>query len=95
MEAQDIISEKITSVKEQIDSMRVDFFGANGQYVTEKKRIIEPIIQLIRSHIDEYAQKNKISVVLDKSEMTVLYVDKFSDISEVILRKMEKDNKKE
>ncbi|MDD4819522.1 MAG: OmpH family outer membrane protein [Flavobacteriales bacterium] len=89
------VSDKIVSIGAQIDSMRIEFFGPNGLYVTEKRRLLEPILQTIRSHINDYAQKNKISVVLDKSEMTVLYVDKFSDISDVILRKMEKDNKKE
>lgn len=77
------------------DSLKAVYFGPQGRYEEEKKRTMEPIIRAIRSEIEQYAQKNKISVVLDKTEMTVLYVDKISDISTVILNRIEKNYKKE
>ena len=53
------------------------------------------IVDLIKKEIENYAVRNKLSMVLDKKERGVLYVDNFSDISTLILEKVKKNYKKE
>ncbi|MBQ8649700.1 MAG: OmpH family outer membrane protein, partial [Flavobacteriales bacterium] len=61
----------------------------------EYKRVVGPILGVIKKEIENYAVRNKVSMVLDKKERGVLYVDNFSDISTLILEKVKKNYKKE
>ena len=78
-----------------IDSMKVARYAPGGEYEKEYKRVVGPILGVIKKEIENYAVRNKVSMVLDKKERGVLYVDNFSDISTLILEKVKKNYKKE
>lgn len=78
-----------------IDSMKVARYAPGGEYEKEYKRVVGPILGVIKREIENYAVRNKVSMVLDKKERGVLYVDNFSDISTLILEKVKKNYKKE
>lgn len=82
----------IAEKKAGIDTLSDRYFGPSGEYIKEKQRLLAPILESIKLEINNYCEKNRINIVLDKSEMTVLYFDKFSDISQAIINRLKKDN---
>lgn len=82
----------ISGKKARIDTLSDRYFGPSGEYIKEKQRLLAPILEAIKLEINNYCEKNRINIVLDKSEMTVLYFDKFSDISQAIINRLKKDN---
>ncbi|MBQ1276191.1 MAG: OmpH family outer membrane protein [Flavobacteriales bacterium] len=79
----------------EIDSVKMARYASGGEYEREYERVVGPIERQVRREIEEYATRNKVSVVIDKSDVGVLYVDKYSDVSAAIIERVKRNYKKE
>src|SRR5690606_39540594 len=72
-------------------------FGLDGDYFIQKINLAKPIQEKIYAIINDYAQKRKFDMVLDKSDDTngLLYTKKGVDISDRIVREIERSLRKE
>lgn len=62
-------------------------FGFEGELYKQKIRLIKPIQERVAKAIEEYADRENIDVVLDKSSVTLLYARaNFDSTNDVITR---------
>lgn len=110
-------SERILLTKEMIDEIEEEIsfemielrnyqkkrFGPDGDYILQKKQLIQPIQDQIFNAIKEIAKNKGYDFIFDKSaDIVMLYSDKRHDISDQIIRIISRannrrklDNKKE
>tara|TARA_B110000503_G_scaffold58266_1_gene93165 strand:- start:3801 stop:4892 length:1092 start_codon:yes stop_codon:yes gene_type:complete len=79
--------------EEEIYQYKQDRFGPNGDFILQKKQLIQPIQDQIFLAIREIAKTKKYDFIFDKSaDIVMLYSDKRFDISEQILRTILRSN---
>ena len=79
--------------EEEIYKYKQDRFGPNGDFILQKKQLIQPIQDQIFLAIQEIAKTRKYDFIFDKSaDIVMLYSDKRYDISEQILRTILRSN---
>ena len=96
-----LTSELIKDRQEELDIYREDvfnlqnkYFGINGNYINQKNKLIKPIQDRILSVIREIAIEKKFDFVFDRSsDLIMLYSQKNYDISELVLRKINNQDK--
>ena len=96
-----LTSELIKDRQEELDIYREDvfnlqnkYFGINGNYINQKNKLIKPIQDRILSVIREIAIEKKFDFVFDRSsDLIMLYSQKNYDISELVLRKINNQEK--
>jgi Skp family chaperone for outer membrane proteins len=73
--------------EEEVYKYKHDRFGPNGDFILQKKQLIQPIQDQIFVAIQEIAKTRKYDFIFDKSaDIVMLYSDKRFDLSEQILR---------
>ena len=96
-----LTSELIKDRQEELDIYREDvfnlqnkYFGINGNYINQKNKLIKPIQDRILSVVREIAIEKKLDFVFDRSsDLIMLYSQKNYDISELVLRKINNQEK--
>ena len=92
----ELIQEREEDLKleeEEIYQYKQDRFGPNGDFILQKKQLIQPIQDQIFLAIREIAKTKKYDFIFDKSaDIVMLYSDKRFDISEQILRTILRSN---
>ena len=79
--------------EEEIYEYKQNRFGPNGDFILQKKQLIQPIQDQIFLAIQEIAKTKKYDFIFDKSaDIVMLYSDKRYDISEQILRTILRSN---
>ena len=100
-------SERILLTKEMIDEIEEEIsfemielrnyqkkrFGPDGDYILQKKQLIQPIQDQIFNAIKEIAKNKGYDFIFDKSaDIVMLYSDKRHDISDQIIRIISRAN---
>tara|TARA_B100000768_G_scaffold34594_1_gene33206 strand:+ start:4330 stop:5172 length:843 start_codon:yes stop_codon:yes gene_type:complete len=79
--------------EEEVYEYKQNRFGPNGDFILQKKQLIQPIQDQIFLAIQEIAKTKKYDFIFDKSaDIVMLYSDKRYDISEQILRTILRSN---
>jgi Skp family chaperone for outer membrane proteins len=79
--------------EEEIYEYKQNRFGPNGDFILQKKQLIQPIQDQIFLAIQEIAKTKKYDFIFDKSaDIVMLYSDRRYDISEQILRTILRSN---
>lgn len=71
-------------------------FGANGDLITQKSILVKPIQDQVFTAVQDIAERSKYDFIFDKtSDLTMLFAAKRFDISEQILRVLNRTDKRE
>jgi Skp family chaperone for outer membrane proteins len=85
--------EDLAIEEEEIYQYKQDRFGPDGDFILQKKQLIQPIQDQIFLAIREIAKTKKYDFIFDKSaDIVMLYSNKRYDISEQILRTILRSN---
>ena len=80
--------------RDEIFTLQNKFFGINGNYINQKNKLIKPIQDRVLSVVREIAIEKKFDFVFDRSsDLIMLYSQKNYDISELVLRKINNQEK--
>lgn len=94
---QELISEKedfIDLKKIDVKNLQNKYFGIKGDYYKLRQILVKPIQDEVYNSVQEIAKKRKFDMVLDKSsELIFLYSDNKYDISELVLKTIERAKK--
>lgn len=94
---QELIEEREEDIKAMEESMieyQQDRFGPQGDLVMQKRMLIQPIQDQVFNAVQDIAQKRRYDFVFDKSaDVVMLYSDKRHDISDLILRTINRTRK--
>ena len=92
----ELIQEREEDLKieeEEVYEYKQNRFGPNGDFILQKKQLIQPIQDQIFLAIQEIAKTKKYDFIFDKSaDIIMLYSDTRYDISEQILRTILRSN---
>lgn len=77
--------------------LQQDYFGAKGQMFFLRQQLVEPIQDKVYNAIQVIAKKRNYDFVLDKSSSNaiMLYTNKKFDVSEMVLKQINKQSKSE
>lgn len=89
--------EEIALLEKELLDYQQQHFGLDGDYFIQKINLAKPIQEKIFGIINDYAEQRKFDMVLDKSDDTngLLYTKKGVDISDRIVREIERSLRKE
>ena len=95
----ELISEREEEIKFQEDEL-IDFqqkkFGPNGDLITQKAVLVKPIQDQVFTAAQDIAELKKLDFVFDKSsDLTILFAAKRFDISDQVLRTINRAEKRE
>ena len=80
--------------RNEIFTLQNKYFGINGNYINQKNKLIKPIQDRVLSIVREIAIEKKFDFVFDRSsDLIMLYSQKNYDISELVLRKINNQEK--
>ena len=80
--------------RNEIFTLQNKYFGINGNYINQKNKLIKPIQDRVLSIVREIAIEKKFDYVFDRSsDLIMLYSQKNYDISELVLRKINNQEK--
>ena len=80
--------------RDEILTLQNKYFGIDGEYINQKSKLIKPIQDRILSIVREIAIEKKFDFVFDRSsDLIMLYSQKNYDISELVLRKINNQEK--
>lgn len=92
VEKEDLIELK----QNELRKLEQKYFGPEGDMFVFRKRIIYPVQDVVYNAVEEIAKRNKYDFVLDKSsDLIMLYSNKKYDISELVLRTIVVDRKRQ
>ena len=82
-------NDELDIYRDEIFTLQNKYFGINGNYINQKKRLIKPIQDRVLSVVREIAVEKKFDFVFDRSStLIMLYSQKNYDISELVLKKI-------
>jgi len=86
--------DELTIYRDEIFTLQNRYFGINGNYINQKNKLIKPIQDRVLSIVREIAIEKKFDFVFDRSsDLIMLYSQKNYDISELVLRKINNQEK--
>ncbi|UOB18874.1 OmpH family outer membrane protein [Abyssalbus ytuae] len=86
--------EDIKAMEESMIEYQQDRFGPQGDLVMQKKMLIQPIQDQVFNAVQDIAQNRRYDFIFDKSaDIVMLYSDKRHDISDLVLRVINKTRK--
>ena len=98
MLTQEIIEERTEDIafeQEQLDAYKQKRFGPEGDWMAQKVIILQPVQDKILDAVREVADNRKLDYVFDRSaEILVFHSEKKYDISELVIRYIEQEDKK-
>lgn len=94
----ELIEEREEEVKIKEDEMikyQQDRFGPNGDLIIQRRQLVQPIQDQVFNIVQEIAENKKYDFIFDKSaDVVMLFAAKRNDISETVLRSINRDNKR-
>lgn len=88
--------EAIVFLESEMLSYQQNRFGPQGDFITQKDLLVKPIQDQIFIAVQDVAEKRKYDFILDKSsDLTILFARKNFDISDQVLRIIERADKVE
>lgn len=95
---QEIIDERTEDIafeQDQLDAYKQKRFGPEGDWMAQKVIILQPVQDKILDAVREVADNRKLDYVFDRSaEILVFHSEKKYDISELVIRYIEQEDKK-
>lgn len=95
----ELIDEREEEIKLKEDEMRQyqqDRFGPNGDLVIQRKQLVQPIQDQVFNIVQEIAENKKYDFIFDKSaDIVMLFAAERNDISDVVLRSINRAAKRE
>ena len=86
--------EELDIYRNEIFTLQNKYFGINGNYINQKNKLMKPIQDRVLSVVREIAIEKKFDFVFDRSsDLIMLYSQKNYDISELVLRKINNQEK--
>ena len=89
----DLISDRELEIKDfasEIVSLQEKRFGPNGDMMIQKNQLLKPVQDQVLSIVQDIAKERKYDFVFDRSsDIIMLYSAKNYDISELVLRKIQ------
>ena len=78
---------EITQKEKEVKELQQTKFGFEGELYQQKIRLIKPIQEKISKAIDDYASRQNIDIVLDKSSVTLLFArPNYDGTNEIIIK---------
>jgi len=91
---QQLVDEKedeIKLIEKELNTFQHEKFGTDGDYTTQHKSIYKPLLDQIHTITNDIALKKRMDIVLVKSEEnTMIYASKRNDLTELVLKEMER-----
>ena len=93
----ELIQEREEDLKieeEEVYEYKQDRFGPNGDFILQKKQLIQPIQDQIFLAIQEIAKTKKYDFIFDRSSnVTMLYSAKNYDISDLVIKRINRQQR--
>lgn len=95
----ELIEERETEIK-FLETEKIDYqqkrFGANGDLIIQKKGLVKPIQDQVFTAVQDIAEAKKYDFIFDKSShLTILFAAKRFDISDQVIRVLNRTDKRE
>jgi len=94
----ELIEEREEEIKIKEDEMikyQQDRFGPNGDLIIQRRQLVQPIQDQVFNIVQEIAEAKKYDFIFDKSaDVVMLFAAKRNDISETVLRSINRNNKR-
>lgn len=94
----ELIEEREEEIKIKVDEMlkyQQDRFGPNGDLDIQRRQLVQPIQDQVFNLVQEIAENKKYDYVVDRStDPSMLFAAKRNDISEMVLRQINRANKR-
>lgn len=88
--------EEIQILEEELAKYQQDRFGPNGSLIQQRQNLVKPIQDQVLNAVQEIAKKRRYDFVFDKSaDVVMLYSAKKFDISDLVLRSINREVKRE
>ncbi|WP_298418912.1 OmpH family outer membrane protein [uncultured Kordia sp.] len=88
--------EEIQILEEELIKYQQDRFGPNGSLMIQRQNLVKPIQDQVLNAVQEIAKKRRYDFVFDKSaDVVMLYSAKKFDISDLVLRTINREVKRE
>lgn len=88
--------EAILFLETEMSEMQQKRFGPNGDFVVQKEMLVKPIQDQIFNAVQDIADKKKYDFIFDKaSDLTMLFANKRFNISDQVVRVIERAGKAE
>ena len=81
-------SSEITQKEKEVKDLQQQKFGFEGELYQQKIKLIKPIQEKVSKAIEDYASRQNIDIVLDKSSVTLLFARANYDGTNEIIIKM-------
>lgn len=95
----ELIEEREEDIKIKVDEMlkyQQDRFGPNGDLDIQRRQLIQPIQDQVFNIVQEIAENKKYDYIMDRStDPSILFAAKRNDISEMVLRQINRAAKRE
>ncbi len=95
----DLIAEREEEIKlkeQELMTMKNFYFGSNGEMYNLRKKLVQPIQDMVFNAVQTIAKKKKLDYVYNKSSnLVMLYAKKKHDISKLVLKLISIDLKKQ
>jgi Skp family chaperone for outer membrane proteins len=95
---QELIEEREEEIKILEDEMlqyQQDRFGPNGDLDIQRRQLVQPIQDQVFNIVQEIAENKKYDFIFDKSaDVVMLFAAKRNDISDIVLRSINRSNKR-
>lgn len=87
---------EITFLENELLDLQQKRFGPNGLLMSQKALLVKPIQDLVFTAVQDIAEAKKYDFIFDKSsDLTLLFADKRFDISDQVLRIINRTEKRE
>ena len=81
--------EEIEQKKSDLDNLKQQYFGENGNLFAERQKLVKPIQDKIYDAIKDVAEKGNYNLILDlASNLSVMYYDEKYDKTKDVLKKL-------
>ena len=87
--------EEIKILEDEMIKYQQDRFGPNGDLMIQRRQLVQPIQDQVFNIVQEIAENKKYDFIFDKSaDVVMLFAAKRNDISETVLRSINRSNKR-
>lgn len=88
--------EEIEILEQELQTYQLDRFGPYGSLMVQRQNMVKPIQDQVLTAVQDIAEKRRYDFVFDKSaDVVMLYSSKKFDISDLVLRTINREVKKE
>tara|TARA_A100000171_G_C2140169_1_gene154584 strand:- start:7139 stop:7993 length:855 start_codon:yes stop_codon:yes gene_type:complete len=87
--------EEVQIKEDELIKYQQDRFGPNGDLIIQRRQLVQPIQDQVFNIVQEIAEAKKYDFIFDKSaDVVMLFAAKRNDISETVLRSINRNNKR-